>query len=152
MSVPFQGVFFFGDGFPMALPWAEREVPLAGRQIWRKSAPLFSTMRNDEFTGFPSLIIQKTQMRGMRHFSAFTSSCSALTRPVFGAKDEPLFRSLPASLDVQRYRIALFEKPIWDRGLRIAARARPAGRGGTGSPRYSPETQRAQYNHGALGT
>jgi hypothetical protein len=31
--VPFQAAFFLGDGFPMALPWAEREVPLAGRQI-----------------------------------------------------------------------------------------------------------------------
>ena len=35
------GRIFFGDGFPMALPWAEREVPLAGRQIWRKSGPVF---------------------------------------------------------------------------------------------------------------
>ena len=33
VEVPFQGAFFLGDGFPMALPWAEREVPLAGRQI-----------------------------------------------------------------------------------------------------------------------
>ncbi len=33
IGVPFQGAFFLGDGFPMALPWAEREVPLAGRQI-----------------------------------------------------------------------------------------------------------------------
>jgi hypothetical protein len=32
-EVPFQGAFFLGDGFPMALPWAEREEPLAGRQI-----------------------------------------------------------------------------------------------------------------------
>jgi hypothetical protein len=30
--VPFQGAFFFRDGFPMALPWAEGDVPLAGRQ------------------------------------------------------------------------------------------------------------------------
>ncbi len=34
-------VFFFGDGFPMALPWAKREVPLAGRQICRKAARFF---------------------------------------------------------------------------------------------------------------
>ena len=40
-------------------------MPLEGRQVWRKSAPLFSTRRNDQFTGFPSLIIQKTQIRGM---------------------------------------------------------------------------------------
>ncbi len=33
VGVPFQGVFFLGDGFPMALPWAGREVPLTGRQI-----------------------------------------------------------------------------------------------------------------------
>jgi hypothetical protein len=33
VGVPFQGAFFLGDGLPMALPWAEREVPLAGRQI-----------------------------------------------------------------------------------------------------------------------
>ncbi len=33
VEVPFQGAFFFGNGFPMALPWAEGEVPLAGRQI-----------------------------------------------------------------------------------------------------------------------
>jgi hypothetical protein len=32
-EVPFQGAFFLGDGFPMALPWTEGEVPLAGRQI-----------------------------------------------------------------------------------------------------------------------
>jgi hypothetical protein len=50
--VPFQGVFFFGDGFPMALPWAGREVPLAGRQIWRKSAPLFSTNLAKVWAGF----------------------------------------------------------------------------------------------------
>jgi hypothetical protein len=29
-GVPFQGVFFFGGGFPMALPWAGGEVPLRG--------------------------------------------------------------------------------------------------------------------------
>ena len=81
--MPFQGVFFFGDGFPLALPWAERAVPLAGRQIWRKSAPLFSTRRNDEFTGFPSLIIQKTQMRGITyadcHPSPIVEFCHAAT-------------------------------------------------------------------------
>jgi hypothetical protein len=33
VEVPFQGAFFLGDGFPMALPWTEGEVPLAGRQI-----------------------------------------------------------------------------------------------------------------------
>jgi hypothetical protein len=33
VEVPFQGAFFLGDGFPMALPWAKEEVPLAGRQI-----------------------------------------------------------------------------------------------------------------------
>ncbi len=33
VEVPFQGAFFLGDGFPMALPWAEGDVPLAGRQI-----------------------------------------------------------------------------------------------------------------------
>ncbi len=27
------GRMLFGDGFPMALPWAARKVPLAGRQI-----------------------------------------------------------------------------------------------------------------------
>jgi hypothetical protein len=32
-EVPFRGAFFLGDGFHMALPWAEGEVPLAGRQI-----------------------------------------------------------------------------------------------------------------------
>ncbi len=32
LSAP-KGVFFLGDGFPMALPWAGREVPLTGRQI-----------------------------------------------------------------------------------------------------------------------
>ncbi len=33
VEVPFQSAFFLGDGFPMATPWAEREVPLARRQI-----------------------------------------------------------------------------------------------------------------------
>ena len=33
VGVPFQGVFFLGDGFPMALPWAGREVPHTGRPI-----------------------------------------------------------------------------------------------------------------------
>jgi hypothetical protein len=33
VGVPLQGVFFLRDGFPMALPWAGKEVPLAGRQI-----------------------------------------------------------------------------------------------------------------------
>jgi hypothetical protein len=33
VEVPFQGSFFLGDDFPMALPWAKREVPLAGRPI-----------------------------------------------------------------------------------------------------------------------
>ncbi len=32
VEVPFQSAFLLGDGFPMALPWAEREVPIAGRQ------------------------------------------------------------------------------------------------------------------------
>jgi hypothetical protein len=33
VEVPFQCAFFLGYGFPTALPWAEREVPLAGRRI-----------------------------------------------------------------------------------------------------------------------
>ena len=33
VEVPFQGAFFWGDGFPMALPWAEGEMPVVGRQI-----------------------------------------------------------------------------------------------------------------------
>ena len=57
VRVPFQGGFFFGDSFPMALPWAGRKVPLTGRQTWRKSAPIFCTRRNDCFTGHRSLRI-----------------------------------------------------------------------------------------------
>jgi hypothetical protein len=33
VEVPIQGALFLGDGSPMALRWAEGELPLAGRQI-----------------------------------------------------------------------------------------------------------------------
>ncbi len=49
LEVPFQGAFFLGDGFPMALPWAEREVPLAGPQIANR--PENSCMRYNTFAG-----------------------------------------------------------------------------------------------------
>ena len=59
------GRIVFGDGFPMALPWAGREVPLAGRQIGRKFAPLFWTSQIELLTGVRSLINQKTHISGI---------------------------------------------------------------------------------------
>jgi hypothetical protein len=51
--VPFQGVFFFGVGFPMALPWAGREVPPAGRQIWQKIRAAFLNKAERLIHGVP---------------------------------------------------------------------------------------------------
>jgi hypothetical protein len=43
VRVPFQGVFFLGHGSPMALPWADSELPLTGRQTQTPLSPRRST-------------------------------------------------------------------------------------------------------------
>ncbi len=46
---PFRAHSFLGDGFPMALPWAEREVPLAGRQIANHPENFYTWYHNTAF-------------------------------------------------------------------------------------------------------
>ncbi len=90
VEVPFQSAFFLGDGSLIALPWAEGEVSLAGRQIANR--PENSYMWSERSRPFGSLF----------YLAAGTSEGRKTKRPATGPGVAPtVWRFLEKDRDHQ---------------------------------------------------